>query len=449
MLVDPEGYVVHTASGEGHGEGHGEGLGALLAQLVTEHDAKGTLRRGGPAWVPPPAPTTTLRFPARVLALSDGRLLVLDTAHHQLVVLTGDGERELARIGTGERGLLDGPAPRFAEPQGACLAPDGRVLVADTANSVLRAVDLDTGTARTVAGTGAVRPPGAVTAGPALEVDLSSPWDVCWYGGEVVVAMAGSHQLWAYDGERVRVLAGTTGEGLRDGDALRAYLAQPSGLADGGDRLWFVDAETSALRWYRAGPDGAGQVGTAVGAGLFEFGHRDGPADQALLEHPLGVCVLPDAGVAVLDTYNGAIRRYHRRTGCGGCGCRTRSCGATRSAPRVRSAPSRPARWRLQVAFDPPPGRHLDERDGPATRLAVSASPASLLLSGGGVGSGLSRDLVLAAAGEGVLHVAATAASCDVDGEHPACHLTQQDWGIPVCLQPGAPAALHLVLRCS
>lgn len=188
--------------------------------------------------------------------------------------------------------------------------------------------------------------------------------------------------------------------------------------------------------------------------------------------------MLPDASVAVLDTYNGAIRRYDPRTGQG----TTLATGLAEPADAlvrdggllvvesaahrlrrvrlqdevVRGDPQRtprpvsalaPGPVALQVAFDPPPGRHLDERDGPATRLAVSASPASLLLSGGGVGSGLSRDLVLAAAGEGVLHVAATAASCDVDGEHPACHLTQQDWGIPVCLQPGAPAAPHFVLR--
>jgi hypothetical protein len=55
--------------------------------------------------------------------------------------------------------------------------------------------------------------------------------------------------------------------------------------------------------------------------------------------------------------------------------------------------------------------------------------------------------VVLAAGGTGVLHVAATAASCDTEGEHPACHLTQQDWGIPVRLVEGGPDRLELVLR--
>ena len=38
--------------------------------------------------------------------------------------------------------------------------------------------------------------------------------------------------------------------------------------------------------------------------------------------------------------------------------------------------------------------------------------------------------------GEGVLHVSAMAASCDDDpaNEYPACHVHQQDWGVPVRL---------------
>ena len=101
---------------------------------------------------------------------------------------------------------------------------------------------------------------------------------------------------------------------------------------------------------------------------------------------------------------------------------------------------------RLEVVFEPPPGQHLDERDGPATRLVVTASPPALLLAGGGPGTGLGRDLELAAGGEGVLHVAATAASCDTGAEHPACHVTRQDWGIPVRVVAGAPPLVRLVL---
>lgn len=474
-VVDPEGYLVHVASGEGHGPG----LAALVEQLVVEHEAKGTLRRRGAAYVPPPETATALRFPGKVALLADGTLLVSDTAHHQVVRMAADGERELARYGTGVRGLVDGAQPQFAEPQGVLVCSDGQVLIADTANHVVRRLDLDSGAAVTVAGTGAVWRPGDATAGPALEVALSTPWDLAEYDGDVVLAMAGTHQLWALRNGTVRVLAGTTGEGLRDGDAARAYLAQPSGLAAGSDRLWFADAETSALRWYRTDASGGGEIGTAVGTGLFDFGHRDGPADQALLQHPLGLAVLPDGSVAVCDTYNGAVRRYDPATGevttlatgvaepsgavvvdgelvvVASAAHRLERPVAPGTMAQVRGAAQQTQRpvsevaageVALTVVFEPPPGQHLDERDGPATRLVVSASPPELLVAGGGPGPGLTRQLVLAGTG-GVLHVAAMAASCDEGVEHPACHISQQDWGIPVRLAPGATRQLDLVLR--
>jgi hypothetical protein len=471
-VIDPEGYLVHVASGEGHGEG----LARLVEQLVAEHSAKGTLQRRGAAYVPPPPAQTELRFPGKVALLPDGTLLVSDTAHHSVVRMAADGETVLRRYGTGERGFGDGRQPQLAEPQGVAVLASGEVLVADTANHVVRRLDLESGAMTTIAGTGRVWRPGDPTTGPALEVNLSTPWDLAEHDGEVVLAMAGTHQLWALRDGQLRVIAGTTGEGLRDGDALTAYLAQPSGLASDGERLWFADAETSALRWYLDG-----QVGTAIGTGLFDFGHRDGPASEALLQHPLGVAVLPDGSVAVCDTYNGAVRRYdpasgevttlardvaepsgavvvdgelvvvasaaHRLERPVAPGAMAQVRGAQQSTRRPATDVA-PGAVLLEVVFEPPPGQHLDERDGPATRLVVTASPPELLVSGGGASTGLRRELVLAqGVAEGVLHVAATAASCDEGVEHPACHITQQDWGIPVRLRPEAPGRLGLVLR--
>ena len=110
------------------------------------------------------------------------------------------------------------------------------VLVADTANHAVRRLDLDSGSVSTVAGTGQQWRPGDPVEGPAPAVPLPTPWDVAAWDGGLVLAMAGTHQLWELRDGRVRVLAGTTGEGLRDGDARKAYLAQPSALAAGQDR---------------------------------------------------------------------------------------------------------------------------------------------------------------------------------------------------------------------
>jgi hypothetical protein len=45
-----------------------------------------------------------------------------------------------------------------------------------------------------------------------------------------------------------------------------------------------------------------------------------------------------------------------------------------------------------------------------------------------------------------VLQVVAQAATCDATAEFPACHLTRQDWGLPIRIDPSAPAELSLSL---
>ena len=101
----------------------------------------------------------------------------------------------------------------------------------------------------------------------------------------------------------------------------------------------------------------------------------------------------------------------------------------------------------LEVVFEPPPGQQLDERYGPAARLVVDATPPSLLRQGAGRDTFLTRSLLLDShVGNGVLHVAATAASCDASGvaDFPACHVHQQDWGVPVRVTPDGASEILL-----
>ncbi|MEU6909420.1 NHL domain-containing thioredoxin family protein [Streptomyces coeruleorubidus] len=478
VVIDPEGYVVAQHAGEGHAHA----IERLVAELEAEHEAKGTLRRGDGPYVAPEPEPTVLRFPGKALLLPSGTFLVSDTTRHQLVELAQDGESVVRRIGSGGRGFADGAAgaASFNEPQGLALLEDGSVVVADSVNHALRRLDLTTGEVTTVAGTGRQWWQGSSTSGPAREVDLSSPWDVALWQDKVWIAMAGVHQLWAYDPVEgtVAVAAGTTHEGLVDGPRAEAWFAQPSGLAATPERLWLADSETSALRW--VDPDGS--VHTAVGTGLFDFGHRDGVAGQALLQHPLGVTALPDGSVAVADTYNHALRRYdpatgevttlatdlrepsdavlvgddivvvesarHRLT-------RLRLPEEAVKVPEVAHRTQReatevaPGRLRLDVVFQAPAGQKLDTRYGPSTRLLVSSTPPELLIDGEGAGTELSRALELdPSVPEGVLHVSAMAASCDddPDNEYPACHVHQQDWGVPVRLTESGTDRLALVL---
>jgi hypothetical protein len=333
-----------------------------------------------------------------------------------------------------------------------------------------------------------------------LDVSLSSPWDVVWSSklNAVVVAMAGVHQIFSFEplsGE-VSIIAGNGLEGLLDGSAHESWFAQPSGLAEDADgNIWVADSETSALRKLVIDDDGTVTVESAVGKGLFDFGFRDGEASEARLQHPLGVTVLPDGSVAVADTYNGAVRRYDPVTRTVSTLARgllepsdvivdhTQVAGKEpllvvveannhqlvyvpipKEAQQVDEgavqthrpkSPVAPGALELTVRFTAPTGQKLDDRWGDPTQLKISSTPPELLVSGGGTSVGLLRTLELASdVPEGVLHITARAAACDgpetEDGEipdHAACHLYQQDWGIPVVLQADGDAELVLDLR--
>ncbi len=480
VVVDPDGYIAGTYSGEGHLHA----LRTLVSNLVRSHE----IRRGDQPYVPPAATPGLLRFPGRTLPLPDGSIAVADTGHHRILLLERDGQTLRQSIGDGTRGLVDGPADvaRFSEPSGLCLLPDDvatavgyRIVVADTVNHVLRGI-ADDGSVRTLAGTGRqwMQLDPLPDGGPA-DTPLSSPWDVVWSPAHraVLIAMAGIHQLWAFDPHagQVRVVAGTTNEGLVDGPAREAWLAQPSALAvDAAGTVWFADAETSSLRRLRDD-----HVDTVIGTGLFDFGLRDGDAGEALLQHPLGLSVLPDGSIAIADTYNGAIRHFDPRTHR----VRTLASGlrepvdvrlvdemllVTESAAHelvripvdteVRVDPTafrtqrpptsvRAGALRIGITFTAPDGQKLDDRYGAATHVIISATPPELLVDGGWQGSDLAHTVRIAAdIPEGVLHIAARAASCDTDAEFPACHVHQQDWGVPVVVTADGSDQLTLAL---
>ncbi|WP_157559580.1 NHL domain-containing thioredoxin family protein [Nocardioides sp. Soil777] len=477
VLVDPEGYVVAQYAGEGHAHA----IASLLEELVPQHRERGTLQPGDSPYVPPVVEPSDLRFPAKAVPLPSsltlslapsGSVLVADAGHDEVVVLDLEGA-VVRRFGG------------FREPNGLCLLPSEiaervgyDVVVADTVGHRIAGLVLATGEVSTLAGDGTQWMQGDGTE------RLSSPWDVAWWQGRVWIAMAGIHQLWTYDPVTgaVEVAAGTLNEGLLDGPATTAWFAQTSGLAPDGDRMWLADSETSSLRWIEApvSDGGPAVVRTAVGTGLFDFGFRDGPAADALLQHPLGVAVLPDGSVAVADTYNGAVRRFadgelttlavdlaepsglywSEEDGGGLVVVESAGHRLTRvpldagvAAVDFSHTTQRPvtdvaARLVLDISFTPPPGQKVDDRFGPPSQLLVTATPPALLREGEGRGTDLRRELVLdPAVGDGVLHVAARAASCDEGGgDGAACHMHQQDWGVPVQISADGVGVLDLPL---
>ena len=328
VLVDPRGEIIATYSGEGHAHA----IEALLEKLVPEYEASADLVRGAGLYKAPAPSSLALKQPGKIVAipaayrglLGGAELLVSNSGAHNLVGLTTTNLLDpVVTIGAGVRGSTDGDfaSASFAEPYGAVFLEGelaskvgAHLLVADTANHLIRAINLETKKVFTIAGTGAQWMQANSTTGPALEINISTPWDIEVLENQLLIAMAGEHRIWKYDFETksLGIFAGTSNEGLVDGNLAEAWFAQSSALIQSRStpgKIWIIDSETSALRSAHNG-----KIASQIGKGLFDFGHVDGPADQALLQHPLGLIELPDGNLLIADTYNRAIRKYSPST---------------------------------------------------------------------------------------------------------------------------------------
>ncbi|HUQ97976.1 MAG TPA: alkyl hydroperoxide reductase [Gemmatimonadaceae bacterium] len=309
VVIDKRGYVV----GAHAGEFTAEMIGPLLEELVsTAAEEKGEPFRTvieRPAIAP-----SLLRYPEKV-AVQAARIAISDTGNRRVLVglLETPTRARIDKTISNSHGSSEGS---FKEPH-AFRAPQGLVFddkslfVADSETHCVYEINVTDGAVETLAGTGRQmrsqkdRESGA----------LSSPWDLAVVDRTIFVAMAGIHQLWAIDRDtgRIRVHSGTGGEDIMDGPHADALLAQPMGITTDGTRLYFADAESSAIRWADTSPEG--RVGTVVGTGLFDFGDVDGIGEKVRMQHQQGVALRPDGELIVADSYNDCLKLVNVETG--------------------------------------------------------------------------------------------------------------------------------------
>jgi len=309
MLIDPQGKIVYTQSGEILAEDYV----SLISELIVTFEARGELDRTpldlrSERMIEPLRP---LNYPAKLLLGSDKRLFIADTGHHRILevqLANDDGPSgEILRVfGNGQAGLQDGSADEamFHAPHGMALSRQ-TLYVTDTENHAIRAIDLDSGEVRTVAGTGR-KAHGYLEQGGPTEVSLRSPWALWVEETVLLIAMAGSHQIWALVGEeRLGIFAGNGREALVDGPLIEASFNQPSDIDVGFGHLFIADSEASAIRAISMGQEA--QVMTLIGQGLFEFGDIDGTGGMVRLQHPTGLTFY-DGLIYIADSYNHKIK---------------------------------------------------------------------------------------------------------------------------------------------
>ena len=299
-IIDPQGYLVATLTGEGKRQI----LDEAIAKLIQLHQEKGKinfqefdlnliLEKDKTPLITP------LVFPGKVLA-ADSKLFIADSGHHRIVVSSLDGE-VLHLIGSGS-GLKDGSfeETEFFSPQGMAFDQIENILyVADTENHAVRKVDFKHQKVSTIAG---------------INEHLNSPWDLVKLGNKLFIAMAGCHQIWELDLETnfVKVYAGRGAESCFDGELSESAFAQPSGIATNGKELYIADSEVSSIRSIDLEKQ---LVKTICGSGdLNAFGDVDGQGFDVRLQHCLGIEYF-DGFLYIADTYNHKIKLVNPVTG--------------------------------------------------------------------------------------------------------------------------------------
>ena len=319
VLIDPDGNIVERIPCSKKPQGKFE---EPIEHLINEFENRGMLSDRTISQIKVQADveaSSTLRFPGKVLIDNDEkRLFISDSGHNRIVICNLDGEI-IDTIGSGSAGARDGnfDEATLRSPQGLCLW-NGMLLIADTDNHLIRAANLKERTLETIAGNGKQwlqeRESTLLGEEPvwhSLSVPLCSPWDLATKDDRLFIAMAGSHQIWCMNlserGEqKIQAFAGTGRESLVDGDRNFSQLSQPSGLCLLGERLYFVDSETSSLRFVDLQTN---LVTTLVGEGLFAFGDVDGRGKEIKLQHPLAIETLGEK-LLIGDSYNHKIKEF-------------------------------------------------------------------------------------------------------------------------------------------
>lgn len=260
--------------------------------------------------------SVVLHHPSKLIVTSQATLFVADTGHHrvlQLELAPDQRSATIARVfGSGAAAFANGPAEKaaFQSPHG--LARRGRTLyVADTGNHAVRAIDLESGDVRTVAGTGEAATQAFQPGKSPTHAPLQAPTGLWVQRPRLFIAMAGSHQIFSLEDETTLLpFAGSGRKELVDGPALAAGFSQPSDLCSDGREIFVADAGAGAVRAIAV--EGRPLVRTIVGAGSLDLGDIDGIGERVRMRHPTGIAF--DGLVFIADSRSHKIKRLDPTT---------------------------------------------------------------------------------------------------------------------------------------
>ncbi|WP_425616345.1 hypothetical protein NA78x_006293 [Anatilimnocola sp. NA78] len=263
-----------------------------------------------------PATAAELNEPYEVRFDRAGNMFFVEMQNHLLRRVDAKTGIITTVAGTGVAGFSgdEGPAlkAQFRQPHSIALDSEDNIYIADIGNHRIRRLDAKLGVVTTVAGNGEKKPP--VDGSQAAGNPMIGPRALIIADGTLWIALREGHSLWKMkfsDGVLHHVggtgKKGFTGDG---GPAKQATFDGPKGIAFSPDntKLYVVDTENHAIR---AVDITSGLVTTIAGRGPKHKGGTGdgGPATDALLDRPHGICVGPDGSVYIGDTLNHRVRK--------------------------------------------------------------------------------------------------------------------------------------------
>jgi sugar lactone lactonase YvrE len=289
LKVDPKG-ILHVLGGTGTKGDRGDGGPATLAQFNGPHSLAVT---------------------------PDGTVYLADTWNNRVRKIDPKTGVITAFAGTGEKGFGGdgGPAlkAKFGGVYCVALSPDGkRLYLADLDNRRVRAIDLQTGVVRTVAGNGKKGVP--QDGADALQSPLVDPRAVAAdRQGNLYILERSGHALRVVtpDG-KIRTVAGIGKAGLSgdDGPALKATLRGPKHLyIDLHDNVVIADSSNHVVRTYLARE---GKIVRVAGTGKKGSAGAGGPRLEIEMNEPHGVYVHPSGTLYIVDSNNHRVLKLQK-----------------------------------------------------------------------------------------------------------------------------------------
>ena len=258
---------------------------------------------------------TALKRPPELRFDANGDMFIADMGNHVIrKVNMQTGKAEII-AGTGLAGYSgDGDTALIAhlrQPQGIQFSPEGDLFICDTGNNVIRRLEIKTGLITTFAGTGkvGVTPDGAPIEGTPLNGPRAIDFD---RNGDLWLATKEGCQVFKFDmkARRIRLVAGTGARGMKGGPGKQATFGGPTGLSlDAEGNAWIADTENSVVRMI----DGkSGDVSLVAGTGERGDG-PDGDPLQCKFSRLHGIFADADGSIFIGDSEAHRIRVLRKK----------------------------------------------------------------------------------------------------------------------------------------